>query len=321
MPTTLSPDKLALLAASPLFSGISQELLEKMLESAQQLKLAQGDTLLRPEQASKHIYFIMAGRLRVQPNESDINPIAMYGQGESLGEMSILGDGHTSAFVIAATNCELLAIEHAALWTLIEESHRAALNLLHILSQRIQINEKLVAKSHEQHNGYQGFDMVDKITGLYNQHWMNKELGRYLKRCQRDNRPSCLMMLEIDGHQSYIEKYGELGGDQALRAFAYTVMSCQRPEDHAGHFLGSKFVVFLPYTTNLDAAGIAAERLRLAISKADIVLPSGDALPHITASIGVCQVRDDGLSGVLFRAEKALQEARDSGGNCIKSVE
>jgi diguanylate cyclase (GGDEF)-like protein len=320
MPTTLSPDQISLLETTPLFAGISREILEKNLSAPIKITLKKGDHLLVPGQTSGHIYIIASGRISIQLTEADSKPITMYGQGESVGEMSILGDGHTPAFVMAATDCELLAIEHTALWSLIEASHKAASNILHILSQRAQINDRLISESLEGDNGYQGFNMVNKVTGLYNERWMNKELGRYLKRCLVDNRFSCLMMLEIDGQKDYTEKYGELGSDQALRTFAHTVISCQRPEDQAGHHAGSKFVVFLPYTTNIEAACIAAERLHLAINRADIVLPSGDALPHISASIGVAQLRDDGLAGLLARAGKALLDAQQNGGNCVRSI-
>ncbi len=318
--TALSPDKLALLATVPLFKGISQETANRILTPTLVARLAKDDKLLVPGQATKYAYVILSGRLRVQLADTDTPPLALYGAGDSIGEMSILSGRHNASFVIAATDCELLAIELSSVWALLEESHQMALNLLHILSQRIEIDDQIASDSLERHNGYQGFDMVDSVTGLYNQHWIHKELGRYLKRCLVDNRFSCMMMLEIDGHREYIEKYGVLGGDQALRTFAHTIISCQRPEDQAGHYAGSKFIVFLPYTTAIESACIAAERLRVAISNAPIVLPSGDALPKITVSLGVCQLRDDGLPGLLARAEQALQEAQKNGGNCIRSI-
>jgi len=320
MSTILSAETQALLASSPLLSGVSSELIKEALESSLTVKLSKGDILLRPGQISEHVYIITRGRMRIQSNESDLNPIAMYGEGDSIAEVSILGDGQSPAYVIAATDCELITIEHASLWALIERSHKTSLNILHLLSQRIQISEQVITESFEQHHGFQGVEMVDKVTGLYNQLWMSKELERYLQRCERENRYSCLLILEIDGFKEYIASYGELGGDQALRTFAHTVVSTQRPEDQAGHYLDTKFSIFIPYTTTVEAACIFAERLSTAISNADIVLPSGDTLPHISVSIGVCQRQEDGLQGLLARGESALQEALNAGGNCVRSV-
>lgn len=319
--TTLSPDDLSLLEICPLFVGVARELLDKTFSSSLEIKLQKEDKLLVPGQINRYVYIVLSGRLGAKRDESDSNPITMYGQGECVGEMSMLGDRHASTFVVAATDCKLLGIELATLWGLIDVSHKAATNLLRVLGQHVQVNERLTSESLENSNGYQAIDMVDGVTGLYNQHWMRNELGRYLKRCFLESRRSCLIMLEIDGYQNYIEKYGALGGDQALRTFAGIMLSCLRPEDLAGRYSGSKFVIFLPYTTTMDAARIAAERLRLAISNAVIVLPSGDALPHITASLGLCQLRDEGLSEFLARAEAALQDAKSSGGNCLKFID
>jgi len=57
------------------------------------------------------------------------------------------------------------------------------------------------------------------------------------------------------------------------------------------------------------------------VGRSLVVLPSGDALPSITVSIGVSQARaDDTLASLFDRADEALQLARDNGGNCIKAV-
>lgn len=322
MPSTLTPDKLLLLQTTPLFADMPRDRLETTLSTSQIVKLTKGEYLLVPGQAVEHIYVVLSGRLGVQADEADTPPMTMLGQGDSLGEMSILGDEQASTFVVAATDCELLAVELSAIWATIEYSHKAALNLLRALSMQTRIDDSNqdTEDSLEQENGYKGFDMTDKVTGLYNRHWMSRELKRYLQRCARDRRQSCMIVLEIDEFQKYIGKFGALGGDQALRTFAQTVTSCQRPEDQAGHFTASQFIVFLPYTTDISSACIAAERLRSAISKADVVLPNGDLLPRITVSLGVSQLREDGLHGLLSRAEASLREAKKSGGNCVKSV-
>lgn len=320
MPAPLSDNYLPLLVTSPLFAGIAPGILLQHIPHPVHFHIRKGDHLLVPGQTTKHVYIVASGRLSLQLNESDTNPLVMYGEGDSVAEMSLLGEGHSPAFIVAATDCELIAIEHATLWKLIDSSHQAALNILRILSQRALLNERISIDSNEQTNGYKGFDMINKLTGLYNEQWMDKELGRYLKRCAFDNRLSCLLLVEIDNFAQYTAKYGKLGADQAFRTFAHAIISCQRPEDQAGHYAGAKILVFLPYTTNIDSACIAAERLRLAVSSAEIVLPSGDLLPNITASIGVSQLRDDGLAGLLLRAEQGLLEARKSGGNCLKAV-
>lgn len=317
-----SPEILTLLETAPLFRGVPRKVLIQTLSLSRLLSLKQGDKLLTPGQLNDQIYMILSGRLSVQMKESRTEPIAMFGEGECVGEMSILGDGHASAFVVAATDCKLLAIDQAALWALIDNSHEAAHNMLSILSRRIRVGDQRVADNLEEQQGYSGSDMVDELTGLYNRQWMDEKLGRYLQRGIANRKLSCLIMLEMDGYQEFSDKFGELGSDQALRTIAHTMLVCLRPDDQAGHHAGPQFSVFLPNTTSLADACTAAERLRAATSQATVVLPSGDALPAISISLGVSQVHlDDSLPSLFARAEEALHAAQESGGNCIKCVE
>jgi diguanylate cyclase (GGDEF)-like protein len=317
IPTKLTAEVMAVLETAPLFMGVSRELLENALSTSTVISLPKGGSLLVPEQINQYIYIVLSGRLSVKLDELSSHIIAMFGQGECVGEMSMLSDGTHSGLVVAATDCKLLVIKHAALWLLIDASHEAAHNMLSILSQRIRIRDRLIEENVEQNHGYQGLVIVDELTGLYDRNWMFKEIGRYLQRCIRDNKLSCLFMLEMDGYQKYVDTYGVLGGDQALRAIASTILSCMRPEDQVGRHIGPQFTIHLPNAMSLEIAYIAAERLRTAISEAKIALPTGDVLPQITISLGVSQSLDDGVPGLFTRAENALQDAQSKGGNCV----
>ena len=162
---------------------------------------------------------------------------------------------------------------------------------------------------------------MDELTGLYNQRWTQQKFERHLRRGIVGNRPSCLLLIEMDHHKEFTKKHGQLGSDQALRDIAYASLSCLRPDDQAGRHSDEKFAIFLPNTSLIDACN-AADRLRTYVNRSLVVLPSGDALPSITVSIGVSQARsEDTLVSLFDRAEDALQLAKDNGGNCIKSAQ
>ncbi|BBI99722.1 diguanylate cyclase [Ferrigenium kumadai] len=317
-----SPEILTLLTTSPLFRGVPRNFLIKTLSQSKLLSLKKGDTLLTPGQLNDQIYIILFGRLSVQMKEFRGEPIAMFGEGECVGEMSVLGDGYVSAYVIAATDCRLIAIDQAALWALIDNSSEASRNMLSILSHRIRVGDQRMAESLEREQGYVGSDTVDELTGLYSQQWSHDKLGRYLQRRIADQKLSCMLMLEMDGFQDFCDKFGTLGGDQALRTIAQTILSSLRPDDQAGRYRGPQFSVFLPNATSLANACTAAERLRAAVNQAAVVLPSGDALPPVSISIGVVQMHmDDNLDSLFARAEGALHIAQESGGNSVKCEE
>jgi len=316
-----SPEILEVLESAPLFLGIPNHLLAKHLSESRLHPLTTGQVLLVPGQLNNTIYIILSGRLRIQSQESEVEPIAILGEGECVGEMSMLGDEPVSAFVVAATDCKLLAINHAAMWELINSSHAAAHNMLNILTRRIRNTNEIAAENLEQQHGFSGGSMVDKLTGLYNQHWTQEKFDRHLRRGIVGNKPSCLLLLEMDHLKEFTSRHGQLGGDQALRDIAYTALSCLRPDDQAGRHSDQKFAIFLP-NTSLNDACTAAERLMTNVSRSLVVLPSGDALPSITVSIGVSQARADDILVSLFdRADDALQLARDNGGNCVKSMQ
>lgn len=316
-----SPEILKVLESAPLFIGIPGHLLAKHLNDARLHPLTSGQVLLVPGQPNNTIYIILSGRLRIQAKESEVEPIAVMGEGECVGEMSMLGDAPVSAYVIAATDCKLLAIDHAAMWELINSSHAAAHNMLNILTSRIRNTNQVATENLEQQQGFSGDSMVDELTGLFNPQWTQEKFDRHLRRGIVGKKPSCLLMLEMDQFKEFTGRHGQLGGDQAQRDIAHTILSCMRPDDQAGRHSGEKFAIFLP-NTSLPDAGTAAERLKAAISHSLVVLPSGDALPSVTVSIGISQVRpDDTLAGLFARAEAALQLARGSGGNSIKSAQ
>ncbi|MDP4030599.1 MAG: GGDEF domain-containing protein [Gallionella sp.] len=312
-----SPEIFKVLQTAPLFQGVQARLLVEKLSESRLRTLNAGEALLVAGQANNVVYVILSGRLSIQSKESGVESIALLGEGECVGEESLIGDVHISAYVMAVTNCKLLAIEHAALWELIESSHQAAHNMLRVLSMRIRPAAQIMTESNEDHQGFSGSPIVDEMTGLYNRQWIEDKISRYLQRHVFDKRPNCLMMVEIDRFKEVDDKYGQLGSEQVLRDTVRAMLSCLRPGDQAAHFLGEQFAVFMPHTDLADGC-IAAERLRAAINESVIVLPSGDALPPISVSLGVSMASADDTPGSLFaRAHEALQQATASGGNCV----
>lgn len=315
-----SPEILNILISAPLFHGIPGDLLASHLSESRLEPLTSGQILLIPGQPNRTIYIVLSGRLNIQSKASGVEPLVVLGAGECFGEMSMLVGAPVSVYVIAATDCKLLAIDHAAMWQLINSSHAAALNMLNILTSHIRNTNQIAAENPEQQQGFPDDAMIDELTGLYNLHWMHDKVGRHLLRSVVSKNPFCLLVLEMDHLKEFIDRYGQLGGDQALRNIAYITRSCLRPDDQAWLQSSEKFAIFLP-STSLPDVCIAAERLKVTLSQSLVVLPSGDALPPITVSIGVSQAHaDDTLESLFARADQALQLAHDNGGNCVKSM-
>ena len=310
----------SLLKNVPLFSGVAYEHLVRHLVNSSQRLLAPGEVLISPGESNEKVFVILSGRMRVNSGSAYGEPVAMFGAGESVGEMSLLDDQKSFAFLVADTECTLLAIDYSAIWALVNDSHQAAVNLLNILALRNPAMYENYDET-EKHLGYVGLNLVDEMTGLYNSKWMyqifDRLFNRQISRSSANHSNAMLMQLSIDNFRLYNDAHGCLGGDQALRTVAQTILSYLRPNDQAARFHGKNFIIFLP-NTSLHEGRLAAERLLVQIRDAHIVTPNGDALPGVTVSIGLVEINEKGsLDQALEQAANAVQHARDAGRDCI----
>ena len=257
------------------------------------------------------IYVVLSGRLRIHLGSPKSEAVEMFGQGDCVGEMStLLDDGQVSAYVIADTHCELLVIDRAIVWSLINDSQKTARNLLNMLVERMRVSNRIFAENMEKKNGYSKNIAIDDLTGLYSRHGMNSDFKRQIMRCNMDHEPSTLLLLEIDHFQQFNKVYGNLGADQALRNTAQNILDSMRPRDRAARYSNERFAVLLPNTSLADGH-IAAERLKANVSQSNVVTPNGDILSPVTVSLGICESRaSDTLEQLLMRSESALLQAK-----------
>ncbi|MEW6561843.1 MAG: GGDEF domain-containing protein [Pseudomonadota bacterium] len=294
-----TPEILRTLEESLLFAHVPPSVLLGHLDRFELRALTAGQLFLLSGEVGDRVHIVANGRLRIHLSPGD-EPVEMLGEGESLGEMSLITDHTLPYFVTADTDCTIVSIDHRTMWSMIESSHQVARNLLNILMHH-PVNNNFNSESDEFSSGYVGMNHVDELTGLYNKYWMQEIFQRQIHRSARDNSNATLLLVCVEGMERYNTEHGRLGGDQALRTVAQTILSCLRPHDIAARYSGSKFAVFLP-RTNLEEATKAAKRLQKHLDEANIVTPSGDALPRIGASLRLSEVLgDEPLDHLLTR--------------------
>ena len=314
---SISPEILGHLKSVPLFAGVPNDLLIQHFNSSKRIALTAGTTFLSPGDSNENVYIILSGRMRICHRKAD-DPVAIFGAGDSVGELFILCGSKVFDYFIADTDCEMLYVDHAAIWSLVNGSHQAARNMLNILSSDSPLN-KHSNREIENQNGYAALNQVDELTGLYNAQWMLKMFDRQILRCAKTHSQATLMMVSIDQFKNYNQCHGPLGGDLALRTIAQTILTCLRPNDQAARYHDKVFAVFMP-NTMLEEANKAGQRLLKHASDAVIVTPSGDALPHVTISIGLAEVKTENtLQQMIEQAAEALQRAKQAGRNCISN--
>lgn len=314
-----TPNIRELLDKALLFQGIPPKFLTPIIKQAIQISLKRGEQLLSPGVINEHVYIILSGQMSVHVTLSHFDePIAILNPGECVGEMSVLVDSVVSAYVIAKTDCQLLAIGYSSFWSLIKGSNESARNMLNILVQRIRSgNEALAITQLHLDKFPEKKDVVDSLTGLYNDHGIQEIFERLLQQSSPDIQPLCLILLKADEVKSTPGIDSELSNNQPLHVIAQTILAYLRPNDHAAHLNGNTFAVLLSNLKFSDACA-TAERLRAAISEIPLRLPDGSTLPPVTISAGICKMSDDDIwSALTAKVYQALERAIQAGGNRI----
>jgi diguanylate cyclase (GGDEF)-like protein len=153
---------------------------------------------------------------------------------------------------------------------------------------------------------------TDSLTGLANRRWLLELLEREFLRARRYRRPLSLIYLDLDGFKDVNDAFGHLFGDGLLRSAARSMQAVLRAADLLARIGGDEFAVLLP-ETDLAGAENVAGKLRRALQST--TRPYGTALPPLTFSAGLCQMReaDRTIDDLILRADEAQYLAKGAG--------
>lgn len=152
----------------------------------------------------------------------------------------------------------------------------------------------------------------DTLTGLANRASMLDDLGRALRAAQRSERPTAVLMLDLDNFKYVNDTLGHGTGDELLRAAADRILTVVRDGDLVARLGGDEFVVVLRDLDNEAEAMAAAERLLVAFRK-PLLTASGNEM-YATVSVGVSVAGPDSQVDDLVReADTAMYVAKGEG--------
>ncbi|MEC8861027.1 MAG: diguanylate cyclase [Pseudomonadota bacterium] len=155
---------------------------------------------------------------------------------------------------------------------------------------------------------------TDKLTGVFNRGYWEECLEQEFLRCQRSQRPACLIMFDIDHFKAFNDTHGHQAGDEVLRVVGRLLKGFRRSTDTAGRYGGEEFGIILP-ETNIDQALIYAERLRKKL--ADTVIEWEEQSLRVTVSLGISTLNPDmsAYQEWIEKSDQALYLAKNAGRN------
>jgi len=158
--------------------------------------------------------------------------------------------------------------------------------------------------------------IIDGLTGLYVRRYFEDLLDQEIKRSQRFELNTSLLMFDIDHFKRFNDTYGHQVGDWVIQKVAHvTQESIRDGVDMAARYGGEEFAVIMP-DTSLDEAWQVGERLRKAIEES-FVFHEGHKL-KITISLGCAEFPAQAVdkAQLILHADTALYASKHKGRNC-----
>ncbi len=170
----------------------------------------------------------------------------------------------------------------------------------------------------------------DPLTQLANRRLFLDRLKTAISACRRNTTFGALMFIDLDNFKPLNDTCGHDVGDLLLIETANRLRTCVRDSDSVGRFGGDEFVVILAALSHdrdlsLQQAALVAEKIRLRLASPFVLGVEREALPgrcvehHCSSSIGMTLFSgDDTSESALRRADEAMYQAKESGGNTVR---
>lgn len=121
---------------------------------------------------------------------------------------------------------------------------------------------------------------IDPLTGLLNRRVLAETMQRELRVAERNGKPLCLIVFDVDRFKQINDCYGHERGDQVLKTIGDVMREVSRNVDLCFRLGGDEFCVVLTDATEDEARRVYCERLaRLTAQRLD----------GLTLSIGIAQ--------------------------------
>ena len=154
----------------------------------------------------------------------------------------------------------------------------------------------------------------DVLTNLPNRVLLADRLKQAMIQCQRHSLSLAVVFLDLDGFKAVNDTNGHDVGDQLLITVSQRMKESLREGDTLARIGGDEFVAVLVDLVKVEDCHPVLTRLLLAAADAVVL---GDAVLHVSASIGVTLYPQDGgdADQLMRHADQAMYQAKQAGKN------
>jgi len=180
-------------------------------------------------------------------------------------------------------------------------------------SKRISGTIDNITSRKKAQNDLEYLAMHDGLTGLFNRHFFETELGKLSASACRGNGPHALLYLDLDHFKVINDTVGHHQGDMVLRNLSSLINSRMRSADFIARIGGDEFALLLPTTNQVTALTLAQDICKLL----DTYQCKIDGqLFKVSCSIGIAEITGDGTANEYMKqADIALYAAKKQGRN------
>jgi len=154
----------------------------------------------------------------------------------------------------------------------------------------------------------------DSLTGLYNRHRFQEELGRMMDEARRREVQGALLFFDLDEFKYINDTFGHNAGDTILMRVAGDVGALVRRHETFSRLGGDEFAILMPNSSEKEAQDLADQVVR-AIAQIPFAF-EGQQL-RLTSSLGIAYYPQHAATAeeLIAHADAAMYQAKEAGKN------
>ncbi len=179
-------------------------------------------------------------------------------------------------------------------------------------------SKRLYDEVQNQKNIMESLAMTDKLTGLFNRHFLEEVMEKEFAKSIRNKHSLCLAIMDVDHFKKFNDTYGHQNGDVVLQELGTLLKSSFRVGDIVARYGGEEFIVVLPETSAKKATE-KMDHFRKVVEEFSVASTCGEHQMQFTISVGVASTKDGikNQDDLLKFADECLYKSKEMGRNRV----